>query len=102
MYKHISVDSCEPSLSVPEIQYLHVGPLFVQLQVIKFLVPIWTMLFVFQPIEMVSDQEDLLPAVSEDGVSNNCNVQTQNTQPLYLRTVSSIATSQCASDINIM
>ena len=26
------------------------------------------MLFVFQPIEMVPDQEDLLPAISEDGV----------------------------------
>ena len=36
---------------------------------IKFLVPIWTMLFVFRPFEMVPDQEDMLPVISEDGVS---------------------------------
>ncbi|KAI0224257.1 hypothetical protein LSAT2_024724 [Lamellibrachia satsuma] len=45
------------------------SPIFGLFMVVKFLVPIWTMLFVFQPIEMVPDQEDLLPAISEDG---NC------------------------------
>lgn len=39
------------------------------LQVLKLLLPIWVMLFVFHPLPPAGDQEDLIPAFSEDGVS---------------------------------
>ncbi|XP_074649313.1 uncharacterized protein LOC141904595 [Tubulanus polymorphus] len=42
-------------------------PVFGIFMVIKFLLPIWAMLCVFQPIENNSDQDDLLPAFSEEG-----------------------------------
>lgn len=38
------------------------------LQVMKLLLPIWVMLFVFQPAPPIMDSDDLIPALSDDGV----------------------------------
>ena len=38
-------------------------------QVMKLLLPIWVMLFVFQPApQAVVDNDDLIPALTDDGV----------------------------------
>jgi hypothetical protein len=42
--------------------YLHMS------QVMKLLLPIWVMLFVFQPVPLIMDSDDLIPALSDDGV----------------------------------
>ena len=46
--------------------YMH---LFCPYQVFKLLVPIWVMLFVFQPTpQVIAENDDLIPALTDDGV----------------------------------
>ncbi|CAC5397647.1 unnamed protein product [Mytilus coruscus] len=40
---------------------------FVVFMVMKLLLPIWVMLFVFQPAPPITDSDDLIPALSDDG-----------------------------------
>lgn len=49
------------------------GPLF--FQIVKLLVPIWAMLFVFQPSPSHPEGENYLPAIAgRDGVSEQANL----------------------------
>lgn len=43
--------------------------IFVVFMVLKLLLPIWVMLFVFQPSPPIVDHDDLIPALSDDGNS---------------------------------
>ncbi|XP_069132813.1 uncharacterized protein [Argopecten irradians] len=43
--------------------------IFIIFMVLKLLLPIWVMLFVFQPSPPVVDHDDLIPALSDDGNS---------------------------------
>ena len=45
--------------------YLHPLPF----QMLKFMLPLWAMLFVFHPMELAPEHDELHQAVSEDGVS---------------------------------
>jgi hypothetical protein len=38
-------------------------------QVMKLLLPIWVMLFVFQPVPLIMDSDDLIPAKKGIGFS---------------------------------
>ncbi|XP_041351801.1 uncharacterized protein LOC121370558 [Gigantopelta aegis] len=59
------------------------SPIFVVFMVIKLLVPIWVMLFVFQPTPPAADQEDLLPAFSDDGTYTSVFSDDQHYRQLY-------------------
>ncbi|XP_014784248.2 rho GTPase-activating protein 17-like [Octopus bimaculoides] len=49
--------------------------------VLKLLLPIWVMMFVFHPLPPAGDQEDLIPAFSEDGAySSTFSASTEDQQ----------------------
>ena len=43
--------------------------MFCALQTVKFLLPIWVMLCVFQPLPSCQELDELIPALSDEGVS---------------------------------
>ncbi|XP_076077776.1 uncharacterized protein LOC143048159 [Mytilus galloprovincialis] len=57
---------------------------FVVFMVMKLLLPIWVMLFVFQPAPPINDSDDLIPALSDDGNSAfNSSVDDHQYRQLY-------------------
>lgn len=57
------------------------SPIFLSFMVLKLLLPIWVMLFVFHPLPPAGDQEDLIPAFSEDGAySSTFSASTEDQQ----------------------
>ncbi|XP_071113442.1 uncharacterized protein [Haliotis cracherodii] len=60
------------------------SPIFVVFTMLKLLVPIWVMLFVFQATPpSASDREDLLPAFSDDGTYTSVFSEDQQYRQLY-------------------
>lgn len=58
--------------------------IFVVFMVMKLLLPIWVMLFVFQPAPPIMDSDDLIPALSDDGNSAfTSSVDDQQYRQLY-------------------
>ncbi|KAK3600492.1 hypothetical protein CHS0354_007872 [Potamilus streckersoni] len=65
------------------IQELY-SPIFVTFMVIKLLAPVWVMLFVFSPTPPVLvENDDLIPAVSEDGTSAFSSTADEHYRQLY-------------------
>ncbi|XP_005098641.1 uncharacterized protein LOC101853697 [Aplysia californica] len=71
---------CSAIFSYLQIVY---SPLLVSLMVLKLLLPIWVMLFVFQPHVTVTERDDILPAFSEEGTYGSIFSDDQSYRQLY-------------------
>ncbi|KAK6170233.1 hypothetical protein SNE40_018676 [Patella caerulea] len=58
-------------------------PIFVSFTILKLLLPIWVMLYVFQPSPAVLECEDLRPVISDDATYTSIFNEDQNYRQLY-------------------